>query len=677
MNLSTKFWTFLSHYICKNSLLFLLLILVFNSIRAQESPPISWEGEALFELQNQLNCGLPDIETHFVIHYANETVFFIQFNEPPSNATLYTEDGSVNIPINEEASLSGPGHCYLIRDIQDNQVFQLEMENSCNEIVDVISISTTKLPLNQGFEVSDALYKTIVNYQLISQDEVQVQFCEYLYARNDIHFFEKVYFVQNHYFKGKDVGDFSSTILPICPITGNNECRCSFVLNNSSTLSPSRGISQYNTQDGSINPVVAAGASVKSNIGSNSDATTWSIASNVGAAKYHQLWTQGTCAGGINNTVSSGNETQDSPQFSSLTYNYFCDGGTSELPEECLCEKEIIFDYRYESEALADADRRSNCVGGKSAVAAAEDVVLVGYTIGFEEFEPVNAMSVRSESECDRSVNTEFWQNASDVIFDAAEIVVPILLSDATAAATLIQGLDLDDLSMSVNTLIGTPYYEVNECDEASSPNSVWGTETLSLEANKPISFFIFSSSRLMSGGRRSWFSTARILSNFNLTAYVPSDIYAEEICCTEKQTRWLWATYPGAPNPSPNANIGTFLGNFAPWNLPTAPNGAVYVSDQFGTDTYDNDICPNQTGDGLVEGKSDVDYRSIVSPIRASEYLLYDISGRLITKATEKYGSRESLIQHLKKYIEVDGVYILKIADGQQITTEKIFLTN
>lgn len=427
--------------------------------------------------------------------------------------------------------------------------------------------------------------------------------------------------------------------------------------------------------NGTISPLVQDGALVKSDIDGNDETDTWNIESNVGAAKYHQLWTQGTCAGPDDHSVEFDNDTELSPQFSSLTYNYFCQNGSNQLPENCACEKEIIFDYGYDSEAMASSMTRRNCIHSKNAVSAAEDNVLVGYTIGTQELVMVDAMSVRAESQCERSVNPEFWQNASDVLFELAEIGIPFLAGDSAAATALLMGLDLDDLAMDVNTLIGTPFYDVRVCDQATRTGTIQGGETLALEPNVPVTFFIFSATNMLAGGRRSWFSTGRVLSNFNLTAYVPADSFGEDHCCTEKETRWLWATYPGAPNPGPNGNVGTFLGAYKPWNLPCDLNGALLVNAQFGKDVFDIDACPEIEGPMLDGEPDNIDFRNSFDLPNSIQMSLYDISGRLIFQGNESFVNNSSLEDYLSSKVGSSGIYFLELNINGEQKIQKLFL--
>lgn len=482
---------FLSTNITK-ILFVIFLSFIGLTLNAQDDDIASEEySEAFLEALNTPNCYTPKLNTSSVIHYSEGAALFLQFESDPEDVLLVDEDGNeIFIGLNENLSDNN----YLLRGLPKAKAYTLYVNNTCNESEAIASITTSKLKSSSGIEVSDNLYATIRTFQVDGADGELGTFCEHLADVEDVHFFEKVFFIQNYYEDRSDIQFFSNNKLPKCSPPSPEECLCRFVLNRSQVASPS----WYNNGDLSSLTLTSPNTPIHGNIYNG----TWNVRSNKGPCKYHQLWTEGHKAGGTSSQVTLEEEGDNvSYQNAVLQHNYFCTN-FNQIPDNCACDIPIRFYYSYDTETAAYARKQSGGIGNRGASAAAEDIGIVAYIVeGTDDLQVVDAISSRAEAECEQTLNPEFWQNISNVVFELAEVVAPYLLGGSSSSSDL----DLDDLSEDVSNLIGTPYYSSNFCNSvAGSPASMSGSRILNLSPNQPINFYIYSRSNLSAGGRRS-----------------------------------------------------------------------------------------------------------------------------------------------------------------------------
>lgn len=187
------------------------LILVFSSVGdslAQDDPSLLG-GPALQQYLNSDDCNVPGILKQAVIHYENETVLFIQFSEQINDASLSasSKNGDVYIPLYSDSRLTDTENAYLVRNLPTEKNLVLSMRNSCNDLENTLVVNTSTEPLSGGIEVSNELYSLITRFQRDSKDGSVTPFCEVLEAAEDVHFFEKVYFIQNYYSKGQKLDE--------------------------------------------------------------------------------------------------------------------------------------------------------------------------------------------------------------------------------------------------------------------------------------------------------------------------------------------------------------------------------------------------------------------------------------------------------------------------------------
>jgi hypothetical protein len=290
---------------------------------------------------------------------ANGVQYQLFTDEAPGNTNFSTENGTIvltGLPLEKEYT-----------------VYAL---NGCSVSVPVVSFSTKTGKKLQGIEVSNALYGLISQYQSLEQT---IPFPQYLGETNFIHLIEKVSFLQDFYLNGRPLTNWNGTTYigeELPPYTGGDECICEFVLNRSKSITP--------TDDGGGR---LAGGTITPNVVEDGDdhlpgATMghtkwWTVKSSKGAARYHQLWTEGFKAGGANQSYLIDDTNNGNPNFTSsanaslLRYNLFCQN-LAYVPAECECEKPLRLYFGYDAEVMTRAEKRNGGIGARSAFAAGQ-----------------------------------------------------------------------------------------------------------------------------------------------------------------------------------------------------------------------------------------------------------------------------------------------------------------
>ncbi len=478
---------------------------------AQTSYPAPYEQYFLDLMAD--TCDFPVVRLAPVIHYAQGPVAYVTFTESV---------GDVRLKSTEETSFSNisvAGQEKLFQGLLPNKIYEIQVLNRCGQYVSAGTIDT-KTEAIDPILVSPELYEAIRDFQ--NQTATVVPLGQFLNERQDVAFFEKVYFIQQYFLNGQPISVFSETALPYyMPPT---VCNCKFMFNILQNAVP--GDILNNT----ILPRVEF--QTKQHLGGNDNTAYWWNRNTKGAAKWHQLLTEGSKAGGTNHTWQmrmADSTATVGTQYGHLRYNLFCN--INEVPADCQCEKQLWLYWRYDTEVCALAEKHDEGWGNKAAVAAAEDVAVAVIRRDGNNVPIVpggGGRVIRALSECEQTVNPQFWANAATLALNIFGVVNP--LGDT---------IGLSQLTNSITNLINTPYYSANFCENLNCREETpcFGDTLVYMQPNQPINLYLFSNSSLMAGGKRSWFSWSRVLSDFYMTGFVPGGYPSEEEihCCTKK----------------------------------------------------------------------------------------------------------------------------------------------
>lgn len=658
----------------KNTFLFILAICLCGQTNAQTDTtayPAPYTPEFLFNLSD--TCSFPIVTLAPAIHYQQGTVSYLEFTEFVSQIRLQ-EPGTTNY-----TTIWVNGSTKLIENLQADKKYEVFTLNRCGEFESAGMIDTQSGE-KETLEVSAVLYDAIRDFQYQEEGEV-LPLDQFLSAREDVSFFEKVYFIQQYFLKGQPIAAFSESELPeFMPPT---ICNCVFVFNLSQDAVPGNKVNGVIYPDVRLQP--------KQPMHGNSYNASWWNRNTKGAAKWHQLWTEGSKAGSQDTKYEmkmADSTATVGTQYGQLRYNYLCTN-YEQVPADCQCAKGLYLYWRYDTEVCAHAERHTEGWGQKNAVAAAEDAsVVVLRRDGTNLPVVLDGGIVRAEAECDKKVNPEFWLNATKLSIDIAKVIFGLSGGDSLSPIQqLLFNQGSQRLDSSLTALFRTPYYSVNFCnsDNCREETPCFGDTLVYMQPNQPINLYVFSNTSLMAGGKRSWFSWSRVLSDFYLAGYVPGGYSSQEQmhCCTKKYGNWVLASELGAPHSTADLKneVGNIFSAWAPWPFPKNPfSGIVQIPYEYYTMAVPVVECPNG---GNFTGGDDRESLAtegigIGSKQIPQVYNIYvfDLSGRLLYQ-NKNTGLPVDFRSYLKTNLpsKNSGIYILQAISAGDRQVFKIFL--
>ncbi len=656
----------------RNIFIFISAIILSAPLYAQIDttdyrPPTPYTPEFVANLSD--TCRFPIVSMAPVIHYQQGIVAYLEFTEPATQIRLQ-EDGAAfytTIWVN--------GISKLIEDLQPNKKYEVLTLNRCGVFESAGRIDT-RTGEQETVEVSAALYDAIRDFQQQSENQA-VPLTEFLQTRAEVSFFEKVYFLQQYFMKGQAISVFSDSNLPeVVPPT---ICNCSFIFNLTQDAVPGK------LSNGTI--IHDVRFQTKTPMHGDKYNAAWWNRNTKGPAKWHQLWTEGSKAGSQDTKYQmkmADSTATASTQYGQLRYNFLCTN-YQQVPADCQCAKSLYLYWRYDTEVCAHAERHTEGWGSKNAVAAAEDASAVVFRRdGANLPELIDGGLVRAEAECDKQVNPEFWLNASKLAIDIAKIAFGFGDS-LTAIQQQLFNQGLQRLDSSLTALFRTPYYSANFCnaDNCKEVNTSFGDTLIYMSPNQPVNLFLFSNSSLMAGGKRSWFSWSRILSDFYLAGYVPGGYFSQEqmYCCTKKYGNWVLGSEHGAPHSTDELKreVGNIFSAWGPWPYPTDPfSGILQILYEYHAMSVPVVECPNGSGfaGGEDRGRPASEKNNLNIQTQACLIYVFDLSGRLLFQDESSW-----LPDNYRSYLKTklpfasSGIYLVQVITDGKRQTIKVLL--
>ncbi|MBI1226596.1 MAG: T9SS type A sorting domain-containing protein [Bacteroidetes bacterium] len=681
-----------------------ILLAFAQLVHGQEEQPL----DSIFYEEN---CHPPSLVAKAVIHYQQYSKAYLEFDAVVANQKFTFQ--SLDSEFSDEVNTSSP--TILLTGLPYDELFTVSTLDGCGDTVVVATVSTKEDEAEQqGIEVSDSMFKAIVDFQQLDNE---TSLTDYLEQLTSVSVYEKVAFMQQYLYDGEkfttDEGSsFPSHIPPPAPPA--DSCRCKFVFNTTQIATPAilnNGVLGH-VHEESVNP----GNPSSPKIPWDSDSRYWWFRNTKGAAKWHYAWSEGWSSGSQHRSYSYSvvDSNLVSPHMGQLAYNFLCTN-YQEVPRDCECEKRVNLYWRYNSRAVAHAVLTGSSIWDRSSEGRAQDIGVVTLRVGDDPIRVLDAGDVRAESECDSGVNTQWFVEYIDV---AASIVkFALAVQDTTGIGqTQIQTL-IDDLADDLQTLIQTPIWETEECETVTVDATLaFGDTTgINLPPNTPAYLNVFSFTNQRVGGKRKWFSYAGIESGFYLTGIIPGGRIegGSEACCTKKIGNWVYGSCESLQNATQNLadQVGAILGLWAPWNLPVDPfSGAIKMPSEYGRteistgcDEIRGLIAPpggsvsiaqsdelpptSKLPSGNEKGESGVEnFQSLKIDTQAGEsenftpeeITIFDLNGRLVYR-----GSYELNLQNFSTFLtekgieKATGLYFVHLVGNGQRKTIKIFVPN
>ncbi len=399
-----------------------------------------------------------------------------------------------------------------IPNLQKDKEYYVRVYKRNQEGTQILIDSDTKI-LNTGqaesFRASATLYRALGEW---SSAENQSQKLIDFLRTNTSRFnpYEVAAFMQYHYKLGEIEDNQTSEITSFInnvdvhndnPPSGPNSrsyCKCSLVLNTHRFAQP--------FEDSYSGPP---------------EQTNYIVFGN-GAAKTMLLSMEGKHSSGKYEANVGG---VVSPAYSIISYNLVCSEYTTDLPEECMCPKKILYDYSYTSHLTTNVK-----IGGglwawsKGGEAAAEDYTILTIRNG-SSASAVDAGKVRISTNCESNWNSAWWSQAANLLVSAAGIAIDTNANISTWASLLPQAVNL----FSTNF-----FNKSGDCINKDEINTLMaGSGELIMTTNKPVSIVISSLGYEFVRGYGKWETRSSIVSDCHLaTILLGQDLNRPE-CCT------------------------------------------------------------------------------------------------------------------------------------------------
>lgn len=620
-------------------------------------------------------CLGPRVIAKAMIHYEEYSKAYFAFDSEsgflPSKVTIRGIEG------NHISTQNVEGTEILISGLPFGERFLATTWDACGNEIELQTLSSNPEDIHtSGIEVSPRMFETLVDWREV---EEPIALIDYLQEVNDISPYEKIAFIQQHYLKGELISIDRGPAFPVFTTTDN--CECSTV-NSTSIAEPSNTVN--NTINASHEESVNSSGGHKISMGLNS--SYWWYRNNKGPAKWHYLWGEGFKARSHTrsheeNTVNNQNM---GPQRAQLAYNLVCTG-RERVPGDCkTCTKKLTLHYRYDSEVTADARTLSGGTGDKNAEAIAQDQAVVTLRQGTNAPEVLAVQDIRSSSECSSSINTDWFVSLVDLALPIAEFF--LIGSNPTSLAGII--------SNSIEELITEPIVERGDCGSATNQGTLASNSTVVyLEANEPLYLNIFSFSTQRIGGKRSWFSTSGIESDFYMMGILDSGYEIEtlsKLCCADKEVHWLYASEDGPlSEPDLRSALSAELGLTAPWGLPNDPSviGGVLLPFQTGKHShpgpcmaYEKPEERKAANPALSTENTSGEQTTLLKATEMidADVILYDVQGRKLWENRAQV-SRANLYQLVIRsgLMQKGQLYVVQVVAGNRQEAYKLVLKN
>ncbi len=635
-------------------------------------------------------CFNPSMDNFAVIHYQNYSKAYMEIHSitgTPISTIGFKELGSANLDFQPRTIQPDGG--ILLNNLLPGRLYAVQTYNTCGQPV-VFAFEVNRDDDDpEMIEVPEVLFEAISEY---TRMDVPQKFPDYLASRTDINPYVKTAFIQQYFFRGRPFdSDFGDLVPTVPPIDSPDSCYCT-ALKTALVVQPANinfaaGTMTDEEQEG-------GGYDKRKRIAGYDNTNYWYWLNNRGAAKWHQLNTEGKKAAKSKDLAHNMSWIrQDSASYiasyqqAKIKTNLFCMDGDM-VPKECECRKKIIYWYRYDTRVHTEAHLRNGGSSSVNAVAQAEDMAIIS---SFEEsnveqsYRMLKFLMARKASACDRAAVPSFWTKMIDLYSAHLDIGLSILgfkkdkidtVQVRKLANSVIKYLN------KVKDVVDPPEPPASSCTlDADVFSDVEGSDTTYIRPNVVQVLAINSFDKLYSGGRRSWYSNARINSNFFIAAEVLPSHEGPRHCCTRGMATWVVGSCAGPLSTEAlKREVTTFFylkdfSGFVPDN--GSPNG-ITMPAEFGvlTRKVANEYC-NRFDSGLGSGlNGDVITDRSINYSGYSNLSIWDVSGRLIANFNESvpFNEMDALIR-AKLTDLVPGVYFVRTEANGIATTRKIFV--
>jgi hypothetical protein len=653
------------------------------------------------------NCDVPTLVANAKVLYEESAILFLEFEKVDwtSEHALYLSD----IDGSNEKALFTTNQVLVIKDLQRDKEYKLRIWDHCSNKAELMTFDT-KVKREDAIVPSRRLYNLTVEWARAKNKDLYAILME----DKTVSLYEKAAFMQQFYAGGEPFPEMY--IPPVVPTnTALIKMLASMIIDNDpDPTSPPSGLAancacrtvmlQFaetvghlvndNGMQGNYYPQIE---SVDYNDHAynsfwNSWVNRWRRSTISGPSKYIQYyqngqgyqsqprtWNIGSSTAPINN----GENLTSSVTYASLRYNQMCLEINTGLPSVCGCEKKVNIGYRYDSQVSTDAHKNPGLLSTGAAAHAEDNAVVQCWNdINHVNIGTWAAGHIGAEGQCNTELNPEYWVKVVDLAVSGALVYVSAATTGGTTSPSATQILTAVNSQSStitgkITALFTTPFYSDQTCSAIDRDGSLFeGQKQIILSANTPVTVTLLSHSSLGVTGFSSWYSSARVLSDYYLAGVMEADIgngEAGNACCSKNIANWVFGSEnPTFPKETVRRAMGGFIGLYPSWDFPTYGTGQTLVPTDYGYRAgLTNVSCQQRIGRNRVKpvSASNLEIRQndvgsfiyqTSTPVTYT-YEVFNTAGALIAS-----GSSNSNIEYPLSTIEAKGVYFVYVHIGE-----------
>jgi hypothetical protein len=372
----------------------------------------------------------------------------------------------------------------------------------------------------------------------------------------------------------------------------------------------------------------------------------------------------------------------------SIEYNLVCQDRDGNKDDDCECEREVSFEFDYESVVRAQAEVVRGglfCGAVREAVAGAVDYM----TVTTEEIDDSTTVQLVAglingqAAQCNQVYNGPSFADFAAFAFSAVNLSQDF--SDVASQVDFVEGL---------RVIFGENWLDTDGCRNdlvgrtrrLPTGNRV---ANMTLFQNRPIKITLAAGGSMVVGGQRKWIANARIHSSFRLSGIVigRKDVETNSNnsnCCSPYFGSWLMSTIASDVGGSREEAFGarirshfatnaieqrvwTETGNFIDFDLLDCNDVEVEVIITGPGVQDDEEIIVTKNANGVVVTTSQLDVSN-----RNLSYTLFDAAGRRISEQSAS-GTATTLPQTT---FLPRGIYFIRVtSNGKLIHTIKAAL--
>lgn len=500
------------------------------------------------------------------------------------------------------------------------------------------------------FEASAPLIERLAKWKT---ENAGVNLVSYLQAASDVHWVEKMDFIQFHFFKDQLLPDAYLNQFPSpdtnFPRDGRGEdCICSFVVRATEDVYP--GIKQ----GGDIYPVYGGTGKID-----EGDWEHWREWSFEGLPRFYQQFSQGkdnatrTAEGGIS--------------YFRLEQIYLCSNFPNRLPEGCDCEVPVHYSYQYASVLDAQAKIRSCFLcGDREAETKVDDIVFAFFSDDQDRYHGLGGGAASSWAK-----DSKPQAKIAKLILPVASITLNLIgIASTKGIKLVVSGAKLAADVAKVVQVLTTPGKTPKDEADYQVLDALNDT-IINIYPNIRAEFVVASMTAHAFDNKKRFFTWNRVLSGGYAQAIIKGGPLGNNNekpeCCVPSMTHYAQATFTSR---YPTANILDHLNDNVNLLLGSSfPD----INNQVGLKWMSASNC-NVGVDRSI--RDDVDVTVTPYSILINEELnqpfqfaVFDVTGKIL-----KWGEKNNNLIELADIGLAPGLYFVRIFNGEIDTTVRYF---